>query len=922
MVHNYEYERYFTNGSHHKHLLIVEQDATVTAVYGKPPKIEMESGDPIVITNDNILKEKFELEETINSADNWSFGSVEPSLITFSIREDGTIPYLEDKIFRLYLYFDGDSASLLYIGSYIFDQDTLANDSKSREISGFDFVQAIRDIDVIDWYRSLFNAHEEPDPDDPDEKIWVPAREKISVKEARDSLFEYLATNEGLPIMQEEVELPNDEFEFAFDVDTEALSAGQILEDLCEINGRFGRFGRKLSTEAETMNYQIFQYILIPRYDDAGTKIGNALRYNGMKKGLYETASIARLRVYNRESVMLAKYDEGWKKKFSVYCIYDNILIDDLTKNKTTKSALKAMMKNIYDSIRYRKYVPFESKFPANLCYEVGDRITLWTDIDLQIEGKKNYFRTLIFKRRVSGIQNMVDEYSAKGDKKLPAFGDYSKSGGYSTKSGGGSGKGNGSQLGADGTLENQYLTINDFVEIIRNIQFRLLDEPSDVSATYNSSDPSITFKWSDPPNISTNEPVPATWAGTVLVRSETAFPLHRWDITGNSYIADNDVTLIVNNTTRDQYKTSGFVDDTVEKDKVYYYGLFPYDSRGWYRPTKLIKIDTSEDVDIPVIVSATMSTVEDNKAIITYNVPSPPSGTYEYVKLVYKVGNIPSNVEDGTAITLDVQTYDQNHNITVSDIDPDSLYWFVIFTDKSTSEPVQLGNNMGSIFFSADFTSDCRDLIRYNADKTVYSTHKQGELYNYAGNPGYTISDGVLDVTSVTNGRTITWQYDPTDNPKSIPANCTLTFETDVFFPNGEGYLDWYVGSNGNLGDSEVCYFCFDTAYEFQANKWYNCKAVCKIENGKVKRFKLLVDDRQVHSSDGTNLVFPCTDVNSSTGTTYIYFRLTKRTKFKTINIYYDFSTYDDGGGGGDGSSGTSGGGNNNNNASNNSNS
>lgn len=599
MITDYEYERYFYTGSHRKCLLFVEQDADVSIVAGRPPQITKTGGTPLVITNDNILQEKFELQENFNSSENWAFGSVEPSAISFDIREDGSIPILRDQLLRLYLYFDDNSSTLLYIGTYYIDEDELSDDSKSRTISGYDMIQSIRDIDIIDMYRSLFNAHEEPDPEDPSQKIWVPGREKIKVKEARDKFFAYIAdkeNGEGIPIKQESVELPNDNFEFAFDVDTEALSGGQFLEDICEINGRYGHLGRKLSTASATKNYQIFQYIRVERYDEAGERIGNELRLQGMMKGLYQTLSIGKIRVYNRDSVRLAGYDEGYyKTKMSTYNIYDNILIDDLTKSKTQEQVLKAMMKNIYDSVRYRKYVPFTAKFPADLCREVGDRITLYSDIDLQIdEDNPKSFKTLIFQRRITGIQNMVDEYSAKGDKKLPAFGDYSSSSGYSTKTSrsyGGSGKGS-SQLGSDDSTITEGMTIEDWIEYERNINHRFPDEPLSVSVEFNEDFPNVTIKWSDPSDILTNEPAQSIWAGTVVIRKEDKPPRNRWD-----------GVEIVESTTRDEYKDDAYTDETIAVNRIYYYGIFPYDENGNYRPTKTIKVDTSENLEPPTIV-------------------------------------------------------------------------------------------------------------------------------------------------------------------------------------------------------------------------------------------------------------------------------------------------------------------------------
>ena len=125
MISNYEYEDYFFTGSHHKSLLFVEQDAIVTVSAGKPPIVTKTGGDPLVITNENIIQERFELKESLNMSENWAFGSIEPSMITFDIREDGSIPMLEDKTFRLYLYFDSDSSTMMYVGTYVFEKSQI-----------------------------------------------------------------------------------------------------------------------------------------------------------------------------------------------------------------------------------------------------------------------------------------------------------------------------------------------------------------------------------------------------------------------------------------------------------------------------------------------------------------------------------------------------------------------------------------------------------------------------------------------------------------------------------------------------------------------------------------------------------------------------------------------------------------------------
>lgn len=105
-------------------------------------------------------------------------------------------------------------------------------------------------------------------------------------------------------------------------------------------------------------------------------------------------------------------------------------------------------------------------------------------------------------------------------------------------------------------------------------------------------------IKWSDPVDITTNRPVKADWAGTIVVRKENAPPKHKWD-----------GELIVNSTVRDQYKTNGYIDDTIEVNKTYFYGIFPYDDANpaHYRFTKVVRLDTLKDYYAPEITDVHM---------------------------------------------------------------------------------------------------------------------------------------------------------------------------------------------------------------------------------------------------------------------------------------------------------------------------
>jgi hypothetical protein len=301
----------------------------------------------------------------------------------------------------------------------------------------------------------------------------------------------------------------------------------------------------------------------------------------------------------------------------------------------------------------------------------------------------------------------------------------------------------------------------------------------------------------------------------------------------------------------------------------------------------------SASDVNIiPASVVSGMIQTGASDVIVSFEIPQLTSGTYDSIKLVGKRGGIPRSKTDGEFIeTLS----DSDTSKTLTGLTKGYTYWFVIFAEDSkgsSSEsdpyPYETGEGESIVFFEVDLGQGGKDIVRYDATKTI-GNHKQGELY---GN--YTISNDVLNSSD-----NIYWGYDSTENPKNIPANCTVTFEYDAYFTNGEGYLDWYIiDSNG----VEQVYWCFDTQYAFQSDKWYNCKTVCKVENGIIKRYKFVLDDIEISCGTG-NKKMPCTDTENSVGVQNIHFRLTRPTKMKNISIYYDFSQYTDGGGGGGGS-------------------
>lgn len=138
---------------------------------------------------------------------------------------------------------------------------------------------------------------------------------------------------------------------------------------------------------------------------------------------------------------------------------------------------------------------------------------------------------------------------------------------------------------GGSGSYENA--DNFNYWEIVRNNGIRFLDEPSSVSIEYDEANNQINIKWKDPTDIATNEPEPAEWAGTIVIRKSSKAPLHKWD-----------GIIITDSTTRDQYSTNALIDNNINEYATYYYGIFPYDTKGYYRASKVVKINVGGTID------------------------------------------------------------------------------------------------------------------------------------------------------------------------------------------------------------------------------------------------------------------------------------------------------------------------------------
>lgn len=622
-------------------LLIVDSGATVTAVSGDAPQV---TGATIEITNEMLLKESFSLKESLCSEENLKFGTMEASYCNFTFI-GADVPSLEEEEIIIYLYFDGDSSTLFPIGRYIVESDEWTSTSGTlspRQVSAYDVLAMLEDYDITEWYNEAFSEDT-----------------TVSVKDLRDSLFEWLAEEEpDYYIEQAETTLTNDDFMIEKSIESDVITFGFFMRGLMEINGVFGHIDRNGN----------FKYVLLETYDmSAKSIILNDKRIPPTDYADITVWGIGYVAVYDQDNIRIAKEGSSSKKHPNVYTVVDNFAFSNLNSTAARLEDIKAAVQNMRDAVYHRRYRPYKMQTAGDLCIEVGDRIDIQYSLDDENNPKTYY--TYVLQRSFKGIQSFRDTFEAKGERKQPKY-KISNDRWHVGDSQSGSADG----TGGIGTVNDTSAT--DIIRYWRNIGIRLLQEPDNVSVVYNKAAGEVQIMWTDPSDINTYAPVPVDWAGTIVVRKEGGIPYHRWD-----------GTVLVNSTTRNQYSVEPFIDDTVEENKKYYYGIFPYHIHlddadhpiRYYRFTKVVSVNTQNILLAPAIISHTVS---GTNVTLTFSIPELASGSYSYIKIVTKKNNIPTSITDG--IVKDVSA---TATSVTFDLEDSSHYYFIIFASDGTTE-------------------------------------------------------------------------------------------------------------------------------------------------------------------------------------------------------------------------------------------
>ena len=637
----YAYRDLFYKSQQTKDILIVDTEAVVTINPGAAPAVENAT---VEIHTADLKINTFTLDESLCSEEDLTWGLMESAEVKFTIKNTRRIPNLKNtdysKMVNVYIYFNGDSSTLFQIGQYICDSDKYSSDRRFRDIVLYDALYYLRSWDITEWYNNIY-ADNDNDP--------------ISVYDLRFSLFDYMFTEFDYPIEQnEETELVNDDYLVPKNIESDTITFDFFMGGLLNANGVFGHMGRT----------GLFEYVTLVKYDaPTATTVTDDFRKPPTTYEDFAVWGIGYVRVYDQNNLLLAEQGSSSYRRPSIYNIVDNFVLSGIKSLTDGDENIRQATLNIREQVTHRRYAPMDVEHVGDLCVEVGDNVAVTGDIG-------NY-NTYVLERHLKGLGTMLDRYISRGNRKQPKY-----------KINDNWHIGDSQDASADGTggigVVNDTAATN-FIKYCRNIGIRLLQEPF-VNLEYVRSGEThqVEITWSDPSDITNYKPVPCVWAGTIVVRSESKPPVHPWD----------DCEILVTSTTRDEYSETPFVDNMIEENKKYYYGIFPYHIHlddadhpiKYYRFTKVVSVNTQSILLAPLITS---HMVEGTSVTISFSIPELASGSYSYIKVVAKKNNIPTSKTDG--IVKDVTASDTS--IIFNGLEPQSKYYFMIFANDGVTD-------------------------------------------------------------------------------------------------------------------------------------------------------------------------------------------------------------------------------------------
>lgn len=358
---------------------------------------------PLNIPMSNIYSQSMNLNEMLIDGENVEFVGCIAS--KFEILVSGIYQSIKGKKIQVSIQADDTEEIPLFNG--IVDSAERQTNKNYKKITAYDELYTKGNIDVAEWYKGLSFPR--------------------TIKDTRDSLFAYIG------LEQLEASLPNDNVTINKEYAPTTLKALSVIKAICQINGafgiinRYGKFEYRILKEPQSKQGAFPGLTLFPPfypgviYEDDGSKIEvkDVSFYKKVDYEEYSVKPVEKVTIRQTDSDVGVTYGDGTNN----YIIQGNMFTLNLPEN-----TLKTIAQNVYNNISNIEFVPFTSDNNGYPFVEVGlDAVSYYTyDFEASararsgdVYNKKTFH---VFKRTLTGIQALKDNYGAEGEEYQKEF--------------------------------------------------------------------------------------------------------------------------------------------------------------------------------------------------------------------------------------------------------------------------------------------------------------------------------------------------------------------------------------------------------------------------------------------------------------------------------------------------------------------
>ena len=338
------------------------------------------------LTNANIVYESVNLQESIETEDELQFKGCNAS--QFKVSVAGVIQDVRDQVINVTITADNTETIPLFSG-YVVEQTNRNGEDITTELTCYDPLYKLRNQDVTSWYNGLTFP--------------------ITVKNFRNSFFTLLGLDQVVDVHSEEDtgDLINDSLTLT-KIDSaklpKVLNAGTIMEDICQINARYGQYGRDKKFHYRQLReimkglYPSYETFPSPTTYPSGENADSRYDLSAYSKISYEPYTVEKITgvtIRDNEGNATSKGTAT-----NVFTIADNMLASSLSDKATA-------CQNILNEVKVVWYIPLNLECVGYPWIECGDVLLTRT--------KKNIVRSYVLQRTLKGIQALFDTIESEG---------------------------------------------------------------------------------------------------------------------------------------------------------------------------------------------------------------------------------------------------------------------------------------------------------------------------------------------------------------------------------------------------------------------------------------------------------------------------------------------------------------------------